>query len=161
MSTRRVVVTGLGALTPIGNTVTDFWNNLLNGVSGADRITRFDASLFKTQFACEVKNFNPTDYLDRKEARKMDAYTVYAIVATSEAMHDSGINLENINLDKAGVIWASGIGGLDTFLKECGDYAIGSGTPRFNPFFIPKMQPTLPELQSVSQPAVFTIIKVF
>ena len=139
MSTRRVVVTGLGALTPIGNTVTDFWNNLLNGVSGADRITRFDASLFKTQFACEVKNFNPTDFLDRKEARKMDAYTVYAMVATSEAMHDSGINLENINLDKAGVIWASGIGGLDTFLKECGDYAIGSGTPRFNPFFIPKM----------------------
>ena len=139
MSTRRVVVTGLGALTPIGNTVTDFWNNLLNGVSGADRITRFDASLFKTQFACEVKNFNPTDFLDRKEARKMDAYTVYAMVATSEAMQDSGINLENINLDKAGVIWASGIGGLDTFLKECGDYAIGSGTPRFNPFFIPKM----------------------
>ncbi len=139
MSTRRVVVTGLGALTPIGNTVTDFWNNLLNGVSGADRITRFDASLFKTQFACEVKNFNPTDFLDRKEARKMDAYTVYAMVATSEAMQDSGINLENINLDKAGVIWASGIGGLDTFLKECGDYAMGSGTPRFNPFFIPKM----------------------
>ena len=139
MSTRRVVVTGLGALTPIGNTVTDFWNNLLNGVSGADRITRFDASLFKTQFACEVKNFNPTDFLDRKEARKMDAYTIYAMVATSEAMQDSGINLENINLDKAGVIWASGIGGLDTFLKECGDYAIGSGTPRFNPFFIPKM----------------------
>ena len=100
MSTRRVVVTGLGALTPIGNTVTDFWNNLLNGVSGADRITRFDASLFKTQFACEVKNFNPTDFLDRKEARKMDAYTVYAMVATSEAMQDSGINLENINLDK-------------------------------------------------------------
>ena len=112
---------------------------MLNGVSGADRITRFDASLFKTQFACEVKNFNPTDFLDRKEARKMDAYTVYAMVATSEAMQDSGINLENINLDKAGVIWASGIGGLDTFLKECGDYAIGSGTPRFNPFFIPKM----------------------
>ena len=139
MSTRRVVVTGLGALTPIGNTVTDFWNNLLNGVSGADRITRFDASLFKTQFACEVKNFNPTDYLDRKEARKMDAYTVYAMVATAEAMQDSSINTDNINLDRAGVIWASGIGGLDTFLKECGDYAMGNGTPRFNPFFIPKM----------------------
>ena len=139
MSTRRVVVTGLGALTPIGNTVTDFWNNLLNGVSGADRITRFDASLFKTQFACEVKNFNPTDYLDRKEARKMDAYAVYAMVATAEAMQDTGINTDNINLDRAGVIWASGIGGLDTFLKECGDYAVGNGTPRFNPFFIPKM----------------------
>ena len=139
MSTRRVVVTGLGALTPIGNTVTDFWDNLLNGVSGADRITRFDASLFKTQFACEVKNFNPTEFLDRKEVRKMDAYAVYAMVATAEAMQDSGINPEKINLDRAGVIWASGIGGLDTFLKECGDYAIGNGTPRFNPFFIPKM----------------------
>ena len=139
MSTRRVVVTGLGALTPIGNTVTDFWNNLLNGVSGADRITRFDASLFKTQFACEVKNFNPTDYLDRKEARKMDAYAVYAMVAAAEAMQDSSLNMDNINLDRAGVIWASGIGGLDTFLKECGDYAMGNGTPRFNPFFIPKM----------------------
>ena len=139
MSTRRVVVTGLGALTPIGNTVTDFWNNLLNGVSGAGRITRFDASLFKTQFACEVKDFNPTDFLDRKEARKMDAYAVYAMVASAEAMQDSGINPENINLDRAGVIWASGIGGLDTFLKECGDYATGNGTPRFNPFFIPKM----------------------
>tara|TARA_B100000900_G_scaffold399360_1_gene401808 strand:- start:7084 stop:8331 length:1248 start_codon:yes stop_codon:yes gene_type:complete len=139
MSTRRVVVTGLGALTPIGNTVTDFWNNLLNGVSGADRITRFDASLFKTRFACEVKDFNPADFLDRKETRKMDAYAVYAMVASAEAMQDSGINPENINLDRAGVIWASGIGGLDTFLKECGDYATGSGTPRFNPFFIPKM----------------------
>ena len=139
MSTRRVVVTGLGALTPIGNTVTDFWNNLLNGVSGADRITRFDASLFKTQFACELKEFNPTDFLDRKEARKMDAYTIYAMVASEEAMQDSGIQPENINRDRAGVIWASGIGGLDTFLKECGDYATGNGTPRFNPFFIPKM----------------------
>ena len=139
MSTKRVVVTGLGALTPIGNTVTDFWNNLLNGVSGAGRITRFDASLFKTQFACEVKDFNPTDFLDRKEARKMDAYAVYAMVASAEAIQDSGINPENINLDRAGVIWASGIGGLDTFLKECGDYATGNGTPRFNPFFIPKM----------------------
>lgn len=139
MSTRRVVVTGLGALTPIGNSVTDFWNSLLNGVSGADRITRFDASLFKTQFACEVKNFNPIDFLDRKEARKMDAYTVYAMVAAAEAIQDSNIKTDDINLDRAGVIWASGIGGLDTFLKECGDYAVGSGIPRFNPFFIPKM----------------------
>lgn len=139
MSTRRVVVTGLGALTPIGNTVPEFWNNLVNGVSGADRITRFDASLFKTQFACEVKNFNPTDFLDRKEARKMDAYAIYAMVASAEAMQDSGLDPESINLDRAGVIWASGIGGLDTFLKECGDYATGNGAPRFNPFFIPKM----------------------
>ncbi len=139
MSTRRVVVTGLGALTPIGNNVSDFWSNLLNGVSGADRITRFDASLFKTQFACEVKNFDPSDYLDRKEARKMDSYAVYAMAASAEAMLDSGIKPEKINLDRAGVIWASGIGGLDTFLKECGDYATGNGTPRFNPFFIPKM----------------------
>jgi 3-oxoacyl-[acyl-carrier-protein] synthase II len=139
MSTRRVVVTGLGALTPIGNNVSDFWNNLVNGVSGADRITRFDASLFKTQFACEVKDFNPTDFLDRKEARKMDAYAIYAMVATDEAVKDSGLDLEKINADRAGVIWGSGIGGLDTFLKECGDFATGSGTPRFNPFFIPKM----------------------
>lgn len=139
MSTRRVVVTGLGALTPIGNTVPEYWSNLLSGVSGADRITRFDASLFKTQFACEVKDFNPTDFLDRKEARKIDAYAIYAMVASGEAMQDSGIQLEQINLDRSGVIWASGIGGLDTFLKECGDFAKGSGTPRFNPFFIPKM----------------------
>ena len=139
VSTRRVVITGLGALTPIGNTVTEFWNSLLNGVSGADRITRFDASLFKTQFACEVKNFNPTDFLDRKEARKMDTYAVYALIASAEAVQDSGIEPEKVNLDRAGVIWASGIGGLDTFLKECGDYATGNGTPRFNPFFIPKM----------------------
>lgn len=139
MSTRRVVVTGLGALTPIGNTVPEYWSNLLNGVSGADHITRFDASLFKTQFACEVKDFNPTDFLDRKEVRKMDAYTIYAMVASTEAMQDSGIQPAQINLDRAGVIWASGIGGLDTFLKECGDFATGSGTPRFNPFFIPKM----------------------
>lgn len=139
MSTRRVVVTGLGALTPIGNTVPEYWSSLLSGVSGADRITRFDASLFKTQFACEVKDFNPTDFLDRKEARKIDAYAIYAMVASGEAMQDSGIQLEQINLDRSGVIWASGIGGLDTFLKECGDFAKGSGTPRFNPFFIPKM----------------------
>ena len=139
MSTRRVVVTGLGALTPIGNTVPEYWSSLLNGVSGADHITRFDASLFKTQFACEVKDFNPTDFLDRKEVRKMDAYAIYAMVASAEAMQDSGIQPTQINLDRAGVIWASGIGGLDTFLKECGGFATGSGNPRFNPFFIPKM----------------------
>jgi 3-oxoacyl-[acyl-carrier-protein] synthase II len=136
---RRVVVTGLGALTPIGNNVSDFWKNLLDGVSGAGPITRFDPTHFKTQFACEVKDFIPTDFLDRKEARKLDMYAIYAMVAVSEAMSDSKLDLEKINPDRAGVIWGSGIGGLDTFLKECGDFATGSGVPRFNPFFIPKM----------------------
>jgi 3-oxoacyl-[acyl-carrier-protein] synthase II len=136
---RRVVVTGLGALTPIGNNVSDYWSNLLKGVSGAGPITRFDATHFKTRFACEVKDFVPTDFLDRKEARKLDMYAIYAMVAVSEAMEDASFDLENMNLDRAGVIWGSGIGGLDTFLKECGDFATGSGVPRFNPFFIPKM----------------------
>ena len=136
---RRVVVTGLGALTPVGNNISDFWRNLLDGVSGAGPITRFDSAQFKTQFACEVKNFVPTDFLDRKEARKLDMYAIYAMVAVSEAMADSQLDLEKIDLDRAGVIWGSGIGGLDTFLKECGDFATGSGVPRFNPFFIPKM----------------------
>ena len=136
---RRVVVTGLGALTPVGNNISDFWRNLLDGVSGAGPITRFDSTQFKTQFACEVKDFAPTDFLDRKEARKLDMYAIYAMVAVSEAMADSKLDLEQIDLDRAGVIWGSGIGGLDTFLKECGDFATGSGVPRFNPFFIPKM----------------------
>ena len=136
---RRVVVTGLGALTPVGNNISDFWRNLLDGVSGAGPITRFDSTQFKTQFACEVKDFVPTDFLDRKEARKLDMYAIYAMVAVSEAMADSKLNLEQIDLDRAGVIWGSGIGGLDTFLQECGDFATGSGVPRFNPFFIPKM----------------------
>ena len=136
---RRVVVTGLGALTPIGNNVSDYWDNLLKGVSGAGPITRFDATHFKTRFACEVKDFVPTDFLDRKEARKLDMYAIYAMVAVSEAMEDASFDLENMNLDRAGVIWGSGIGGLDTFLKDCGDFATGSGVPRFNPFFIPKM----------------------
>ena len=136
---RRVVVTGLGALTPIGNNVSDYWNNLLKGVSGAGPITRFDATHFKTRFAFEVKDFVPTAFLDRKEARKLDMYAIYAMVAVSEAMEDASFDLENMNLDRAGVIWGSGIGGLDTFLKECGDFATGSGVPRFNPFFIPKM----------------------
>ena len=137
--TRRVVVTGLGALTPIGNNIFDFWKNLLDGVSGAGPITRFDSKQFKTQFACEIKDFVPTNYLDRKEARKLDMYTIYGMVAASEAMADSKLDLEQIDLDRAGVIWGSGIGGLDIFLKECGDFAKGSGVPRFNPFFIPKM----------------------
>ena len=136
---RRVVVTGLGALTPVGNNISDFWINLLDGVSGAGPITRFDSTQFKTQFACEVKDFVPTDFLDRKEARKLDMYAIYAMVAVSEAMADSKLDLEQIDLDRAGVIWGSGIGGLDTFLQECGDFATGSGVPRFNPFFIPKM----------------------
>ena len=136
---KRVVVTGLGALTPIGNNVTDYWVNLLSGQSGAAPITHFDASNFKTRFACEVKNFNATDYIDRKEARKQDPYTQYAIVATSEAMQDSNIDLATINLDRAGVIWGSGIGGIKTFYDEVSAFAKGDGTPRFNPFFIPKM----------------------
>jgi 3-oxoacyl-[acyl-carrier-protein] synthase II len=126
-------------LTPVGNNISDFWKNLLGGVSGAGPITRFDSTQFKTQFACEVKDFVPSEFLDRKEARKLDMYAIYAMVAVSEAMADSKLDLEQIDLDRAGVIWGSGIGGLDTFLKECGDFATGSGVPRFNPFFIPKM----------------------
>ena len=136
---KRVVVTGLGALTPIGNNVSEYWTNLLSGQSGAAPITHFDASNFKTRFACEVKNFIVTDYIDRKEARKQDPYTQYAVVSTSEAMKDSNIDLDNIDLDRAGVIWGSGIGGIKTFYDEVSAFAKGDGTPRFNPFFIPKM----------------------
>jgi 3-oxoacyl-[acyl-carrier-protein] synthase II len=139
MKLRRVVITGLGAVTPLGNNVQDYWNNLLNGVSGAALITRFDASKFKTKFACEVKGFNPEEYFDRKEARKLDAYAQYGLAAAHQAMLDAGFDLEKINHDRAGVIWGSGIGGLDTFLAECTNFAKGDGTPRFNPFFIPKM----------------------
>ena len=139
MELKRVVVTGLGSLTPIGNTVPEFWNALLNGVSGADYITHFDASKFKTQFACEVKNFDVSQFFDRKEARKYDLYAQYGIVSSNEAIKDSGIDVEKINLERAGVIWASGIGGLLTFYNEVSDFAKGDGTPRYNPFFIPKM----------------------
>ncbi|HET7818691.1 MAG TPA: beta-ketoacyl-ACP synthase II [Bacteroidia bacterium] len=139
MELRRVVITGLGAVTPLGNTVPDFWNSLINGISGAARILRFDPSKFKTQFACEVKNFKAEDHFDRKEARKLDAYSHYGIVAAKEAFGDSGLDKEKINLDRCGVIWGSGIGGLDTFLAEVSGFAKGDGTPRFNPFFIPKM----------------------
>lgn len=139
MQLKRVVITGLGALTPIGNTLSEYWNGLSNGVSGAAPITYFDASKFKTQFACEVKNFDPLQFLDRKEARKLDPFVQYAMVVAQEAMVDSGLNLSQIDLDRAGVIWGSGIGGLQTFLDECSAYAKGDGTPRFNPFFIPKM----------------------
>jgi len=139
MSLRRVVVTGLGALTPIGNTAPDFWNGLKNGVSGAAPITKFDPEKFRTKFACEVKNFDAVDHLDRKEARKMDPFTQYAMVVAEEAIQDSGLKLESINLDKAGVIWGSGIGGLKTFQEEVRGYSLNDNTPRFNPFFIPKM----------------------
>ncbi|MEO9533473.1 MAG: beta-ketoacyl-ACP synthase II [Crocinitomicaceae bacterium] len=139
MELKRVVVTGLGALTPIGNTLDEYWNSLKNGVSGAAPIQSFDATKFKTQFACELKNFNVQDHLDRKEARKLDQFSQYAMVSSAEAMADSGIDLEKINLDRAGVIWGSGIGGLKTFQDESKAFVEGDGTPRFNPFFIPKM----------------------
>lgn len=139
MTLKRVVVTGLGALTPIGNTAIQFWENLLKGTSGAAPITRFDASKFKTRFACEVKNFKEENFFDRKEARKMDPFAKYALVVADEAIKDSGIDLTKINVDKAGVIWGSGIGGLETFYYECAEFVKGDGTPRFNPFFIPKM----------------------
>lgn len=139
MELKRVVVTGLGALTPIGNTIDEYWNSLVNGVSGAAEITSFDASKFKTQFACELKNFDVFDYLDRKQARKLDRFSQYAMVSSDEAMADSGIDLEKIDLDRAGVIWGSGIGGLKTYQDECQDFFAGDGTPRFTPFFIPKM----------------------
>lgn len=139
MQLKRVVVTGLGAITPIGNTVPEYWNGLLTGVSGATPINRFDASKFKTQFACEVKNFDPLQYFDRKEVRKYDLYAIYGLVCSNEAILDSGLDLEKIDLDQAGVIWASGIGGLATFSEEIISFSQGDGTPRFNPFFIPKM----------------------
>ncbi len=141
MELKRVVVTGLGALTPVGNNVSDFWNNLINGVSGAGPITHFDASKFKTQFACEVKNFNATDFIDRKEARKMDLYTQYAVVAAKEAVTDSGIDIEKEDLNRIGVILGVGIGGIHTFEEEVGGYEKTKDTigPKFNPFFIPKM----------------------
>ena len=140
MELRRVVVTGLGAITPLGNNVSDYWNGLINGVSGAAPITRFDASKFKTQFACEVKGFNPEDYLDRKEARKLDPFSQYGLVSAIQAVKDAGLDGENAyDPDRAGVIWGSGIGGLQTFQDECFNFERGDGTPRFNPFFIPKM----------------------
>ncbi|MFO7371362.1 MAG: beta-ketoacyl-ACP synthase II [Bacteroidales bacterium] len=139
MELKRVVVTGLGAVTPLGNEVNEYWNNLVNGVSGADLITRFDTTNFKTKFACEVKNFKAEDYFDRKEARKLDLFTIYALVAADEAVKDSGIDLEKINKDRVGVIFGSGIGGFNTFLSELGDYFKGNKIPRFNPFFIPKI----------------------
>ncbi|MDQ7949159.1 MAG: beta-ketoacyl-ACP synthase II [Pedobacter sp.] len=139
MELKRVVVTGLGALTPIGNTIPEFWEGLINGVSGAAPITSFDTEKFKTKFACEVKNFNPEDFLDRKEARKLDPFVQYALVSTEEAVKDSGLDFSQIDTNRAGVIWGAGIGGLKTFLDEVSNFAKGDGTPRYNPFFIPKM----------------------
>jgi 3-oxoacyl-[acyl-carrier-protein] synthase II len=139
MELKRVVVTGLGAITPLGNTVPAFWEGLLAGVSGADQITLFDASKFRTRFACEIKGFEPTQHLDKKEARKIDRFTQLALVVSDQAMADAGLNKENINPDRVGVVFASGIGGLITFQHEVTDFARGDGTPRFNPFFIPKM----------------------
>ena len=139
MQLKRVVVTGIGALTPLGNSVEEYWNNLINGVSGAAPITLFDASKFKTQFACEVKGFDPHNYLDRKEARKLDRFAQFAVAVSDQAMANAGLNKENINPDRIGVVFGSGIGGLTTFQHEVQDFAKGDGTPRFNPFFIPKM----------------------
>ena len=139
MILKRVVVTGLGALTPIGNTLQEYWEGLKAGKSGAALITRFDASLFKTKFACEIKNFDIGNFMDRKEARKMDPFAQYAMVAVDEAIKDSNLPLAELNPDRVGVIWGSGIGGLLTFQEEVKSYARGDGTPRFNPFFIPKM----------------------
>ena len=139
MELRRVVVTGMGALTPIGNTVEEYWNGLINGVSGAAPITYFDASKFKTQFACELKGFNVEDFIDRKEARKMDRYAQYAMVASDEAVNDADFDFDTLDKDRIGVIWGSGIGGLETFQIEMLNFSAGDGTPRFNPFFIPKM----------------------
>lgn len=139
MELKRVVITGMGALTPIGNTLTEYWDALISGKSGAAPITQFDATLFKTQFACEVKGFNVEDHIDKKEARKLDQFSQYAIVSATEAMADAALMESNPNLDRIGVIWGSGVGGLKTFQEESKNFFAGDGTPRFNPFFIPKM----------------------
>lgn len=136
---RRVVITGMGALTPIGNSVDEFWKNAIDGVSGAAPIQSFDASQFKTQFACEIKGFSAKDYLDRKEIKKYDLFTQYALATVNEAVQQANINFENIDLDRAGVIWGSGQGGIQTFEQQLKDFYEGDGTPRFNPFFIPKL----------------------
>jgi 3-oxoacyl-[acyl-carrier-protein] synthase II len=139
MEIKRVVVTGLGAITPLGKTVPDFWEGLSNGVSGADYIQQFDCTKFKTRFACEVKDFDPINYFERKEGRKLDRFTQFALIASDEAVKDAGISKENVNPDRVGVIFGSGIGGITTFQDDVMEFARGDGTPRFNPFFIPKM----------------------
>ena len=144
MNGRRVVVTGIGALTPIGNNLQDYWNSLVNGVSGAANITYFDATNFKTQFACELKGFDVADFIQPKEARKLDKFSQYAMVVADEAIKDSRLDIEAINPDRAGVIWGSGIGGMETFFNESVNFGTGNGTPRFNPFFIPKLISDIP-----------------
>ena len=139
MKPRRVVITGLGALTPIGNTLPTYWEGLLSGTSGAAPITHFDASKFKTQFACEIKDFDPLNFMDRKEVRKCDRFAQYALVTTEEAIQDAGLDFDQEDRDRIGVIWGAGIGGLETFQNEVLNFASGDGSPRFNPFFIPKM----------------------
>jgi len=140
---KRVVITGMGAITPIGNNVNDYWNNLINGISGAGPITRFDASKFKTRFACEVKGFDPLNYLEKSEVRKYDLYTQYSIAASDEAIKQGDINFDKVNKDRIGVIWGSGNGGMQTFQEGVVEFAQGEGTPRFNPFFMPKMLPNI------------------
>ncbi len=140
---KRVVITGLGALTPIGNNLSEFWQGLINGRSGSAPITYFDCSEFKTKFACELKNFDPLNFFDRKEVKKLDRFTQYALVSTEEALNDSGLNIDSENKDRIGVIWGSGIGGLETFQNEVIEFQKGKGTPRFNPFFIPKFIPDI------------------
>jgi 3-oxoacyl-[acyl-carrier-protein] synthase II len=139
MELKRVVVTGLGAITPVGNNVEETWASLIKGVSGAQPITRFDTSKYKTKFACEVKNYDPNNFFDRKEARKYDLFAQFALISAKEAIEDSGLDVEKEDLDRIGVIWGAGIGGIDTFEQEVTAFAQGDGTPRFNPFFIPKM----------------------
>ncbi len=139
MELKRVVVTGLGAICPIGNTIDEYWNGLVNGVSGAAPITRFDTANFKTKFACEVKDYNPVDYFDRKEVKKLDLFAQFALIATEQAVQDSGLNLETLDPDEAGVIWGAGIGGIITFQEEIKGFVENNGVPRFSPFFIPKM----------------------
>ncbi len=139
MKQRRVVVTGLGAITPLGSSVPEFWNNLLNGVGGAAPITRFDTTKFKTKFACEIKNYDPLNYFEKQEVRKIDPFTQYALISTTEALKDSGLNLDAIDKTRVGVIWGSGNGGFQTFQQEVMTFALGDGTPRINPYFIPKV----------------------
>lgn len=136
---RRVVVTGLGALTPLGNNLHDYWEGLKNGISGSGMITKFDTEKFKTKFACELKNYDSANYFDRKEANKLDFYSQFALISVDEAVIDSGLDLDKVDKDRIGVIWASGIGGIETFFQTIKSYVLGDGTPRFSPFFIPKM----------------------
>jgi 3-oxoacyl-[acyl-carrier-protein] synthase II len=144
MNDRRVVVTGMGALTPVGNNLNDYWHSLINGVSGAGPITHFDSSNFKTKFACEVKDFNPKNFINPKESRRLDKFSQYALVVADEAIKDSKLSIESVDSDRAGVIWGSGIGGMETFFKESVSFGLANGMPRFNPFFIPKLISDIP-----------------